>query len=294
MQRKTALQLTLAVLLLNVGILLSPRLFQRQMPPLRVVFLDVGQGDSCVIQTPKGQVMVVDTGNRSLTGQDDMGRRVVAPYLRSLGVQRIDLLLLTHPDSDHIGGAISLLEQFPVGILESNGQDTRPLQNEVVQQAKQRYVTLHHAAKGEDIELDGVRVQVLAPLSNDTQEPTNSHSIVLRLTYGESSLLLTGDAERDEEAHILQSGNLTPTQLLKVGHHGSLTSTTEAFLSRVAPRIAVISVGKHNRYGHPHPQIMERLKRHEVQVFRTDTQGAITCTSDTKGWKCEPYTRLPQ
>ncbi len=292
MRRSTALQLTLLITLLNAGILLAPRLSLRQSTQLRVVFLDVGQGDSCVIQTPTGQVIVIDTGNRSLDGQDDMGRRVVAPYLRSQGVQRVDLLLLTHPDLDHIGGADTLLDRFPVGMLATNGQDRQPNQEEVVKRATQTGVAVHHARQGETMDLGGgVVAQVVAPIGDDVNEPTNSHSVVLRLTYGASSLLLTGDADTAEEERILQGGTLSSTQLLKVGHHGSRTSTTEPFLRRVAPKIAVISVGKRNPFGHPAPATLERLNRQGAQVFRTDRQGAITCVSDGASWTCRPYTQ---
>lgn len=295
MRRARATQLTVFIVLFNTGILLVPRLFPRGNAELRVVFLDVGQGDSCVIQTPSGKVIVVDTGNRSLNGQEDMGRRVVAPYLRSQGIQRIEMLLLTHPDTDHIGGADTLLQRFAVGILETNGQDEQAGQKEVVQRAKSREVLVHRAKAGDVMELgDGIKAHVIAPIGEDLNEPTNTHSIVLRLTYGDSSLLLTGDADNKEEERILQKGTLLPTQLMKVGHHGSRTSTAERFLTRIMPRIAVISVGKSNSFGHPAPATLERLQKQGVQVFRTDTQGAITCTSDSKNWTCKPYTRLPQ
>lgn len=292
MRRKTALQLALTVALLNAGILLAPRLLRSRSAELRVVFLDVGQGDSCVIQTPSGRVVVVDAGNRSPDGKDDMGRRVVAPYLRSQGVQRIDLLVLTHPDSDHIGGAVALLDRLPVGMLATNGQDGQPGQKEVAERAKSLSVPIHHARQGETIDLGGgVAALVLAPIGGDANEPTNTRSVVIRLTYRNASLLLTGDADAAEEGRILLSGALSATQLLKVGHHGSRTSTTDPFLRRAAPKIAVISAGKRNAYGHPAASTLERLKKQGTRVFRTDKEGAILCATNGENWGCEAAVR---
>lgn len=267
----------------------------RPLPPrLKVTFLDVGQGDAIVLQTPRGHVMVVDTGRA--TPEDDMGRRVVLPFLRAQGVNRVDALALTHPDIDHVGGAISLLQRVRVHfLLLSLPTSGHPLYGPVQEAAGQRRIPVRALARGQRIEFpDGVVAEVLHPSVRSMfgQHPDNNASLVLRVQYGRTSLLLTGDAEEEAEREMLRAGERVGADLLKLGHHGSLTSSSEAFLEAVRPQVAIVSVGRGNIYGHPHPQILARLQSRHIRLFRTDRDGAITVLSDGRTMKITTA-RLP-
>jgi competence protein ComEC len=255
---------------------------RQQAGELRVTFLDVGQGDAAVLESPGGKVLVVDTGGILEEGSDDQGRRVVAPYLRYQGINRIDLLILTHPHADHIGGAATLISQFPVGLLMDNGQTSdAPEETRLLEAAHQRGVPYRAAQRGMKLDCgDGVTAQVLAPCAQAVFGTPNNASVVLRVDYGRTAFLLTGDAEADEEAEMLHSGQPLGCDVLKVAHHGSHTSTTPAFLAAAHPHLAIISVGAHNVYGHPSPEVPERLRAANVRVYRTDRDGAVTCLSD--------------
>jgi len=257
---------------------------RRDARELRVTFLDVGQGDSCVIESLSGKVIVIDAGNIIDEGSDDQGRRVVAPYLRSRGINAIDILILTHPDTDHIGGAASLIHEFPVGLLLENGQFGKTesaLIAPIFREAKRRNAAIRIARRGQKIILDdGAILTVLAPTDAMMTSKENEASIVLRLDYGRHSFLFTGDAGEPEETELLTARQNLACDVLKVGHHGSRFSTIPAFANAVKPRHAVFSCGKRNNYGHPNPDVMNRLKSMNATIYRTDTQGAITFHSD--------------
>ncbi|MCS6777427.1 MAG: DNA internalization-related competence protein ComEC/Rec2 [Chthonomonadaceae bacterium] len=272
---------------------------RRPSQELRVTFLDVGQGDAAVIETPCGKTLLIDAGNITADGEDDMGRLVVAPYLRWRGINRIDALILTHPDADHIGGAATLLQQFPTGLLMDNGQLTRsdsaPAAS-ALQAARTHGTPLHPARRGQVWQTDdGVTMRILAPagqdLSDSGLDSDNEASIVARLEYGQISFLFTGDAGEPAEQALAQSGLLQPCHVLKVGHHGSLSSSSEKFLSGIRPRVAVISVGRNNAYGHPRRQVLARLERAGARIYRTDRMGAITCRTDGTVLTIEPTLR---
>lgn len=269
-----------AVLLANGGLIFYGRA-RRQPRPLTVTFLDVGQGDAAVIETPGGHTILVDTGGVKENG-DDEARLVVAPFLKHLGVRAIDAILLTHPHADHIGGAPTLIDRFPVGMLMDDGQTTdEPLVGRARQEARNHGVAYRPAERGEELDCgDGVRLSLLAPTPKEVEGPPNDASIVVRLTYGKTTFLLTGDAEAPEEEDMERDREPLGCDVLKVGHHGSDTSSTPEFLAEAHPRIAIISVGAHNRYGHPSEAVVERLRADGAQVFRTDVDGAVTCESD--------------
>jgi competence protein ComEC len=261
---------------------------------LRVTFLDVGQGDAIVIESPTGRVLVVDAGALSLDDPErNAGHRVVLPFLRGRGIHRVDVLLLTHPDADHIGGAATLLERLSVGLLMDNGQEyTIPLMQPILKAARKRGVLHHAARRGQKLELGGgVTAEILAPNAPNAPEKANDASIVVRLLYGKTTFLLTGDAEATAEQALLVSGSPLRCDVLKAGHHGSRTSTTPEFLAATRPRIAIISAGRRNIYGHPSRVVLDRLRANQVQIFRTDQQGAITCFSD--GAEIRVETALP-
>lgn len=253
---------------------------------LSVTFLDVGQGDAAVVRTPNGLTLAVDAG-RSTAGSD-LGRTVVAPHLRSLGVSRLDGLLVTHSDDDHAGGAESLLGLFsPKSLLlpaPVAGQPEDVAAAVASRRKPDASVRLRWLSRGQTVQLGPkVRLQVLNPSTErtDGDEATdNNRSLVLRLTYGTRSILMEADAEGEAERDMLQSGLPVRSDVLKVSHHGSRSASTEAWLNAVRPAYAVISVGRRNRYGHPHPTVLTALRQCGAQVYRTDRNGNVSVRTD--------------
>jgi beta-lactamase superfamily II metal-dependent hydrolase len=241
---------------------------------LRAYFLDVGQGDASVILF-KDKVIVIDSG------EVDQSENVVTT-LRELGVKKIDLLVATHPHSDHIGGMQNVLENFKVvTVLDSGTPSTSPLYERFLKMIEKQGITYIAARQGQTIDIDpSLRILVLSPPEDRTSDDLNANSIVLRISYGTVNLLYAGDATASAEEAITKTGYPLDAQVLKVGHHGSSGSSSASFLSRVNPDIAVIPVGNANDYGHPHKATLDRLAAVGSMVFRTDTDGTIRVTSD--------------
>jgi competence protein ComEC len=248
---------------------------------LEIVVLDVGQGDAIVIRTPKGRWILVDAGPAGL-GQD-AGAEVVLPFLKRRGVRRLDRVYFTHPDLDHTGGGVSVLGAMDVGLVSDPGLPAgKRSYLELLETAQGRGVPWERAVPGTTWSVDGVTLRVLAPLrpeltggtgGNDTD--ANAASVVLALDYGRFRMLLPGDAPDDVEEALLRLGVLGDVDVLKVGHHGSTTSTSWALLERIRPELALISVGRRNRYGHPAPSVLARLDRIGARIERTDQSGTL-------------------
>jgi competence protein ComEC len=246
---------------------------------LTVHFLDVGQGDAGVLRTPAGRWIVIDGG--PWTPQGDAGRRVVIPFLRRAGVERVALVVATHGDADHLGGIPAIIDAFaPQLVLEPGEPLGRPLYLEFLATVEASGARYRAARAGDRIELDGVTLEVLSPDSALFAQPldVNEHGVVLRVTYGDVRLLFQADAGLPVEAHL--AGRVGTVELLKVGHHGSRSATSDAWLDELAPHEAVISVGRHNTYGHPTPEVVARLARHGIAILRTDRDGTITFKTD--------------
>jgi beta-lactamase superfamily II metal-dependent hydrolase len=246
--------------------------------PLKIAFLDVGQGDSILIQAPNGQTMLID-GGRS-TG---LAQSVIIPKLREWGAQQVDVLIPTHPDADHIGGLVGVLENFPVKLAALTGQvHTTQIYERLLTNIRDKNIEALKVRTGTSIPFDpSVKIEVLGPDEKAAQsDDTNDASIVIRLTYGGTSFLLTGDAEFPENKAILDHGFDVRSNVLKLGHHGSRTSTNEDWLKRVQPQLGIISAGKDNSFGHPHPEVVAALEKLGIQYIRTDEHGTITVTSD--------------
>ncbi len=249
---------------------------------LTVFFLDVGQGDAAVLRTPHDRWLVIDGGPR--TPESDAGRRVVVPFLRGQRVGRVAVVVATHGDADHLGGLPAVVEAFdPELVLEPGEPLGRPLYLEFLAAVEASGARWHPARAGDRIEVDGVILEVLSPDSVWLGLPleVNEHGVVLRVRYGTVRLLFQADAGLPVEGRL--AGTVGRVDLLKVGHHGSRTATSDQWLDELAPRQAVISVGRNNHYGHPAPEVLARLARHGVTVFRTDQRGTITFSTDGQG-----------
>lgn len=242
-----------------------------QAGTLTVTWLDVGQGDAAVIQCG-GQSMLIDGGKPEKSSY-------IYAWLQQHGLSYLDVIVATHVDADHIGGLSGALNYASVGTAycpETTGT-TETFQS-FVKYLAQRGKQITVPTAGETFALGGAQVQILGPLHR--AEDSNDNSIVLKVSFGATSFLFTGDAERAEEQDLLNAGVNLQSTVLKVGHHGSDTSTSYPFLRAVAPQYAVISVGAGNSYGHPTEAVLSRLRDAGVTTFRTDMQGEITAVSD--------------
>lgn len=243
--------------------------------------IDVGQGDAIALRTPRWRWILVDAGDQWRDG--DLGERVVAPYLRRRG-GAIAAFVLSHPHADHIGGAASVIRRLPVAFLWDGGfPQGSSVYEGVLDAARERGVAWRAARMNSTFEIDGVRLTVLSPDSAEiaAAPDANAASVVVMAEYRGVRILLTGDAERDVESRLSQRlGRTLRADVLKVGHHGSATSTTPPLLDAVAPRLALVSVGAGNRYGHPSPDVLEALRARGTQVVRTDDGGSIVVSID--------------
>lgn len=256
---------------------------------LEAAFLDVGQGDSVLVRLPGGRSMLVDGGGHG-EGQEtagwDPGEKVLVPYLRRLGLRRIDYLVLTHPHADHVAGLLAVLQQFPVGEVWYSGEPSRlGAYQEFLRSAVAEGISLRPVRRGDRYRLGALDVAVLGPprqAYTGQRSDENANSVVLRIAYGWSSLLLTGDIEAPVEQDLLrwEAGTLgTGVSVLKVGHHGSRYASSPGWLRVLHPGVAVVSVGA-NSFGHPADETLRRLEGFSNAVARTDWDGAVLFRTD--------------
>ncbi len=239
---------------------------------LEVHFIDVGQGDAIYIQTPEQNVLI-DGGGRGHT---------VVEYLQARDVVQLDLVIGTHPHADHIGGLINVMQVFPVEeVIDPAVVHTTQTFEEYLTLIDSSNITFTEGRAGLTRDLGGgARLDLLHP-TQPSSAHLNNASIVAQLSYGEATFLFTGDIEQQGESELLyRGGHLLESDVLKVAHHGSGTSTSSAFLNAVEPEIAVIMCGEDNPYGHPHPRVLELFNDRGVEVYRTDTHGSIVFVTD--------------
>jgi competence protein ComEC len=258
---------------------------------LEMTTIDVGQGDSIFLASPDGRSMLVDAGGpvgtaeMAQTSHYDLGEEVVSPYLWSRGVGRLDVVALTHAHSDHMGGMPAVLENFHPRELWISVGSTAPQFHALLRQAARLGISVRRLHAGDTIAWGKTQVEVISPSPGYSQGPVpnNNDSLAMRVAWQKASLLLEGDAETPSEQEMLNSAQQLKSDVLKVGHHGSRTSTTPAFLAAVAPACAVISDGRDNRFGHPRIEVLQRLQAAGVRTFRTDMLGATTFLLDAQG-----------
>lgn len=241
--------------------------------PLTIHFLDVGQADCILIQSPGGCNLLIDAGNNE-------DGPIITAYLNSLRIKRLDAVIGTHPHEDHVGSLDTVITTYKVGkvYLPKVASNTKSFKD-VLLAIKNKGIKVNTAQAGITVNLDpALKIIMLAP-NNTRYDELNNYSAVVKITYGRTSFLFTGDAETDSETEMMNKGYSLKADLLKVGHHGSDSSTSKSFLRAVAPKYAVISVGAGNSYGHPHPVTLRRLEEF-AQVYRTDRAGTIIVTSD--------------
>lgn len=247
---------------------------------LEIVFLDVGQGDTTLIRTPQGRNIIIDTGPKNNLGEK------LAPYIPMYD-RTIDLLILTHPDLDHIGGTLSILKNYKVKkVVHSGLLAGASMYKAVAARVDGLDIPATEVLVGQVIQLDkDVYLEIYNPTPTTESFEPNDYSIVTRLIYRNSSVLLTGDASTLVEHDITDIYNTNiVSNILKIGHHGSKTSTGDFFLEIVQPEIAIISAGCNNRFGHPHPDVLARLFIHKIEVFDTCNNGDIAFESNGEEW----------
>jgi beta-lactamase superfamily II metal-dependent hydrolase len=246
---------------------------------LTVHFIDVGQGDSELI-TIGGKTMLIDAG------EVEYGETVVS-YIQNLGITKLDYIIATHPHSDHIGGLPAVIENFELGRvitpkLPDDMIPTTKVYENFINAVAEKGGKLTEAVAGDEYSLSEANFTVLSPDSDSDFSDLNDWSVVIRLVYGKTAWVFTGDAEKPAETAIVDSGRELKADILKVGHHGSSNSSTADFLAKVTPRWAVIEVGVGNSYNHPTEAALERLSEHVGRIFRTDIEGNIVLHSDGK------------
>lgn len=272
---------------------------------LEVTILDVGQGDSLFVVSPGGKTLLIDGGGAfgGFPGREeqqgvDPGEEAVSPYLWWRRFQKLDVVALTHAHQDHLGGLTAVFENFRVGKLWIGREVATAAIARLEGLAREKKIPIEHELRGKKFSWDGAEGEFLWPELSPEEiaaSAKNNDSLVLRLRYGNQSLLLPGDAEKESERTILAENDASELRadILKIGHHGSKNSTTSQFLAAVQPRIGIISSGEGNPYGHPSPELLERVEKAGIRIYRTDFDGAVHVLTDGTGLTISCFVECP-
>jgi competence protein ComEC len=277
-------------------------IFWHPFPPaihhgeLELTAIDVGQGDSLLICFPDSKLMLIDGGGVLSFGPHpaarlDIGEDVVSPYLWSRSIRKVDVVALTHAHDDHAGGLPALIENFHPAQLWTGATPASAAWTAVRDKARAENVRIVPLLSGRSFDFGGAHIEVISPPPDyvPSASPMNNDSLGLRITYRQRSLLLTGDMEKPMERRALMDGQPLRADILKVGHHGSNTSSIDPFLDAVAPEFAIISDGFENSFRHPHPKVLERLSAHRAGILRTDRDGLVTVRTDGRRISVETF-----
>ncbi len=267
-----------------------------QRGELELTAIDVGQGDSLLICFPDSKLMLIDGGGvlsfgPRLASRLDIGEDVVSPYLWSRSIRKIDVVALTHAHDDHAAGLPAIIENFHPAQLWTGATPASPAWSAVRDKARAENVEIIPLLSGRSFAFGGARVDVISPPADyvPAASPMNNDSLGLRITYRQRSLLLTGDMEKPMERRALVDAQPLRADILKVGHHGSNTSSIDPFLDAVSPVFAIISDGFENSFRHPHPKVLERLNAHRAEILRTDLDGLVTVRTDGRRITIETF-----
>lgn len=258
---------------------------QNPQGELRLTMIDCGQADSFLLEQ-NGETCLVDCGTRS-TGKD------VVQYLKNQGITKIDYLFGTHPHDDHMGGMYDVITNFEIGKViipkVKDGTVTTNWYLKLMKELKQNSYNIEYVSLGTIYQLGQATINVIGPI-NEPDENKNNYSTVLKVSFGEMDIIMTGDAEKKVEQDIIESGINLDAEILKVGHHGSDTSTSEAFLDAISPDYALISTEVGNKYDHPIKVTMDNLKSRNIEVYRTDENGTVVAhiTTEDVSFDCQP------
>ncbi|HBY2624749.1 UNVERIFIED_CONTAM: MBL fold hydrolase [Clostridioides difficile] len=240
---------------------------------LSIHMIDVGQGDSILVQTPTNKNILIDGG-------DEDSENIIISYLRQKRIKTIDIIIATHPDSDHIGSLDNVIKKFNVNsiYMPEQSTDSEAYQN-LINSCTDKNLSIQYLYKNDVLNIDNnINIYVLSP--SYIQEESNLNSIVFKLTFNDNSFLFMGDAEEENEKEILHSFKLNNINFIKIGHHGSNSSSSLEFIKKISPDIAAISCGYKNQYVHPHREVINNLKQNHVSIYRTDRIGDIVFYSD--------------
>jgi len=267
---------------------LSFTLQAREKPPLDIWFLDVGQGDAAYLQLPSGKNALIDGGpGASEYDPFDAGKEVIIPFLESLGVEKIDFIVASHAHLDHIGGLIPVMERFQIGTVYDTGFEYPSYAYDAfLETIKNKKIKYAMISSGKKLDWDpSLKIEIIGPPEKlfIGGSDCNDNSLIMKVSYGKISFMFTGDAEKRAELSAANKyGDKLTSTILKVGHHGSETSSTTKFLTHVFPEVAIIECGRNNRFGHPHRSTVKRLEKFGARIYRTDTNGTIKVRTDGK------------